>query len=91
MLMRLNFAMSISIEPDILLLDEWLSVADQSFSEKAEAHMRSLVGKTRILVLASHNLDLLQRVCNKGLFLKDGQIACFGSIDEAVHAYNANS
>ena len=88
MLMRLNFAMSVSIEPDILLLDEWLSVADQSFSEKAEEHMRSLVGKTRILVLASHNLDLLQRVCNKGLFLKDGQIACFGSIEDAVHAYN---
>ncbi len=87
MLMRLNFGMSVSIEPDILLLDEWLSVADQSFREKAEIHMRDLVGKTRILVLASHNLALLQRVCNKGLYLKEGEIACFGTIEEAVSAY----
>ena len=91
MLMRLNFGMSVSIEPDILLLDEWLSVADQNFSEKAEDHMRNLVGKTRILVLASHNLDLLQRVCNKGLYLKEGQIAFFGSIDEAISSYTEDS
>ncbi len=91
MLMRLNFAMSISIEPDILLLDEWLSVADQNFSEKAEAHMRTLVGKTGILVLASHNLELLRRVCNKGLLLRDGEIASFGTINEAIDAYNAHS
>jgi len=91
MQMRLNFAMCVSIEPDILLLDEWLSIADQNFSEKAEERMRALIGKTRILVFASHDLELLQRVCNKGLLLKDGRVTCFGTINEAVNAYNSHN
>jgi ABC-2 type transport system ATP-binding protein/lipopolysaccharide transport system ATP-binding protein len=87
MLMRLNFSLSASIAPDILILDEWLSVADQSFRDKAEAHMRKLVDKSRILVLASHNLDLLERLCNQGLFLDGGFPRFTGSIEETIAAY----
>lgn len=87
MLMRLNFALSISVAPDILLLDEWLSVTDQSFSEKAEHHMRAFVEQSRILVLASHNLELLERVCNRGLVLDGGTARFIGPIADAIAAY----
>ena len=87
MLMRLNFALSISIGPDILLLDEWLSVTDQAFQQKAERQMHALVESSRILVLASHNLGLLERVCNRGLLLDHGAASCFGSINDAIDAY----
>lgn len=87
MLMRLNFSLSVSIDPDILILDEWLSVADQSFRDKAEQHMKHLVDKSRILVLASHNLDLLGRLCNRGLFLKGGSPMFSGPISDTLAAY----
>lgn len=88
MVMRLNFALSISIAPDILLLDEWLSVADQSFRDKAEALMRDLVAKSRILVIASHNMELLARLCNRGILLEAGRVKFEGSIDETIEAYS---
>lgn len=87
MLVRLNFALSISVEPDILLLDEWLSVADQSFRNKAERHMNALVERSRILVLASHSLELLSRVCDRGLYLEAGEVRFIGSMADAIACY----
>jgi len=87
MRMRLNFALSISIDPDILILDEWLSVADASFKRKAEAMMKELVARSRILVIASHNQDLLQRLCNRGILLSGGHLAAEGTMDDALSAY----
>ena len=89
MIMRLNFALSISIDPDILILDEWLSVADASFRKKAEDLMKNLVAKTRILVIASHNTELLQRLCNRGILLHEGILDAAGEIGVAVSAYAA--
>lgn len=88
MLMRLNFALSISIDPDILLLDEWLSVADQSFRDKAEHLMKDLVAKSRILVIASHSMELLGRLCSRGLYLERGVARFSGSIEETIAAYS---
>lgn len=88
MLMRLNFSLSVSVDPDILLLDEWLSVADQKFRDKAERHMQGLVDKSRILVLASHNLGLLGRLCTRGIFLESGQVQFAGTMADAVAAYS---
>lgn len=91
MLMRLNFSLSVSIDPDILILDEWLSVADQSFRDKAEQHMRQLVDKSRVLVLASHNLELLARLCNRGVFLEGGSLRFAGPIEDTLAAYSGAS
>lgn len=88
MLMRLNFALSISIDPDILILDEWLSVADAAFRDKAERLMTDLVARSRILVIASHNLELLERSCNRGILLEVGKLSASGSIKDAVRAYS---
>jgi lipopolysaccharide transport system ATP-binding protein len=72
MSMRLAFSISTSIEADIILMDEWLSVGDSEFLEKAEARLDSLVKKARILVIASHNLELIKNRCNKIINLEHG-------------------
>ena len=91
MTMRLSFAISISRNPDILLLDEWLSVADEAFRAKAEKHMQALTDRARILVLASHNLSLLERVCTHGLMLHAGEAVMAGPIKEVTEHYRQHA
>ena len=74
MLMRLAFSISTSVQADILLMDEWLSVGDAEFTEKAEQRMRDVVSKSGILVLASHSPDLIAKECNRVIHLEHGRI-----------------
>ncbi|WP_343590504.1 ABC transporter ATP-binding protein [Paracidovorax wautersii] len=74
MLMRLAFSISTSVQADILLMDEWLSVGDAEFTEKAEQRMKDVVSKSGILVLASHSPELIARECNKTIRLEHGRI-----------------
>lgn len=74
MMLRLAFAISTSVEADILIMDEWLSVGDQSFSIKASKRLDELIGKTSILVVASHDNSLLNRICNRKIQLEHGHI-----------------
>jgi lipopolysaccharide transport system ATP-binding protein len=74
MLMRVLFSVSTAFSPEIMLLDEWLSVVDKTFSEKAEARMQHLVSRSKILVIASHNMDMLERVCTRIIRLDKGRI-----------------
>ena len=74
MLMRLAFSISTSIQSDILLMDEWLSVGDSEFTEKAEKRMREVVTKSGILVLASHSPELIAKECNRVIHLEHGRI-----------------
>jgi lipopolysaccharide transport system ATP-binding protein len=80
MLLRLAFAISTTVVPEILLMDEWLSVGDAEFVSKAEGRMDSLLHQTQILVIASHSRELLERRCNRLLTLEHGSIVK----DEAV-------
>jgi len=88
MAMRLAFAVATSIEPDILLMDEWLSAGDAAFIGKAEKRLLDFVGNASIVVVASHDLGLLRRTCNKGILLKQGRVLITGSVDEVLAAYN---
>lgn len=72
--MRLAFAVSTAIQPEILLLDEWLSVGDKHFKDKAEKRMTGLVNNTKILVLASHSADLIYNTCNRFFLLSNGAV-----------------
>ncbi|ATA52455.1 MULTISPECIES: ABC transporter ATP-binding protein [Variovorax] len=74
MMMRLAFSISTSVEADILLMDEWLSVGDADFNEKAEKRMRDVVSKSGILVLASHSPELIAKECNRVIHLEHGRI-----------------
>jgi lipopolysaccharide transport system ATP-binding protein len=74
MLLRLAFAISTSVEADILIMDEWLSVGDAAFSAKAAIRLEKLIGNASILVIASHDPKLIERICTRSIHLEHGHI-----------------
>lgn len=74
MSMRLAFAISTCVSSDILLMDEWLSVGDASFSEKAAQRLNAFVDSAKIMVLASHDAALVRRSCNRFITLEHGRV-----------------
>jgi len=87
MQMRLAFATSTAIRPEILIMDEWLSTGDEDFKERANERMRELVETTHILVLASHSKALLEKNCNRIIWLEHGRVKMDGSPNEVLKAY----
>jgi lipopolysaccharide transport system ATP-binding protein len=87
MLLRLAFAVSTSITADILIMDEWLSVGDGSFAERASNRLRDLVDNSEILVVASHTRSLIEETCNKVVWLEHGVIKKVGSVGEILPEY----
>lgn len=88
MTLRLAFAISTTRAPDILLMDELISVGDANFSNKAKARIEGLIGHSHIMVLASHDPVTLRRYCNKAIVLESGIVVAQGSMDEAFAFYN---
>ena len=74
MLMRVLFATATAFPADILLLDEWLSVVDENFSAKAEQRLLKLVSQAAIVIIASHDYELLRRTCTSIVNLDRGRI-----------------
>jgi len=74
MMMRLAFSISTSVKADILLMDEWLSVGDAEFTEKAEKRMQDMVAGSGILILASHSPELIAKECNRVVRLEHGRL-----------------
>lgn len=91
MLLRLAFAVSTAIEPDILLMDEMIGAGDQHFIEKAHTRIRNLMSDASILVLASHSSDILRQFCNKGVVLEHGQVAFSGELEACLAHYAARA
>ena len=87
MLMRLAFAISTAVKPDILLTDEWLAVGDAGFVKKAEQRLQELVGGSSILVIASHSMGVLERVCNRLVWLDAGRVRGNGPVAEVKAQY----
>lgn len=85
--LRLAFAVSTVVRPEIVLMDEWLSVGDASFQIKAEARLRELVSETKILAIATHSRELVESVCNRAIWLEHGQIKMDGPSSEISKAY----
>lgn len=89
--MRLGFALTTSVQHDILLMDEWIGAGDTSFVNKAKERMQSRVENAQIVVLASHNAKLMRDVCNKGIVLDQGRVVYFGDIDAALDVYTGSA
>jgi ABC-2 type transport system ATP-binding protein/lipopolysaccharide transport system ATP-binding protein len=87
MMVRLGFAVSTCIPPEILLMDEWLSAGDARFLDKAQKRMEQFVGSSSILVLASHSPTLLSKWCNRGILLQQGRIVQQGNIEDVIATY----
>ena len=80
MAMRLGFSVSTAIPADILLMDEWMSVGDAEFMDKANARLAALLDTAKILVLASHSEETIHKNCNKLIRLDHGQIVAVEAI-----------
>lgn len=87
MRLRLAFAVCTCFDPEILLMDEWLSVGDQNFVEKARRRLEDFVDRARILVIASQNLPLLERTCTTGVLLDAGKVKAYGPIQDVLQEY----
>lgn len=87
MKLRLAVAISTMVEPDILLLDEWIGAGDARFREKISRRMNDLVTKSRGLVLATHSVALMKSVCTHALVLEKGRVIFNGEIDCAEAFY----
>ena len=74
MKVRLAFSIITVMKPQILVLDEWLSVGDENFNKKASEKLKEMVRETAILVIASHSKEILNKVCNRIFLLEDGKI-----------------
>ena len=90
MQMRLSLAVATAVEPDVLLMDEWVLAGDSAFMEKARLRLGKFVEKARIMVLASHSEAIIREWCNKALFLRSGHVEAFGGVDEIFAKYNQN-
>ena len=87
MKMRLLFSIATALDPDILLLDEWIGAGDHEFRQKAKRRMTEFVERAGAIVLVSHRITLLESVCDIGLWLEDGRIRMLGEIGEVAKAY----
>ena len=84
---RLSFAISTAIHPEILLMDELIGAGDSFFVEKARSRINSMLERSSIVVLASHNLAVLRGLCDRGLVLEKGRVQFMGGIEDAISYY----
>lgn len=87
MYLRLTYSIATSMTPEILILDEMVSAGDASFMEKIKVRTKDFLGRTKILILASHNPAMLREYCTKGLLLNHGIARSFGAMDDVLDAY----
>ena len=84
---RLGFSIATMMEPEILVLDEVLSVGDAKFKKKSEERIMSLFDKGVTVLFVSHSIYQVKRVCNKAIWLEKGKIIMQGDIEEVCAAY----
>ena len=87
MFLRLAFAISTSIHPDILIMDEMIGAGDAQFLEKARRRLHDLVQRSNILALASHDLTMVESICNKVVWMEHGKVRQLGKPQEVIAAY----
>lgn len=87
MQLRLAFSISTVIQPEILIMDEWLATGDEGFQTKANERLHDLVNKTKILIIASHSRDLLLKNCTRIVWLEHGKVRMDADAETVANAY----
>ena len=85
---RLGFSIATVVEPEILILDEVLSVGDRRFRKKCEARIQSMFDKGVTVLFVSHSTDQVLRMCNKGILLEQGRLIAQGEVEDIVDLYD---
>jgi lipopolysaccharide transport system ATP-binding protein len=91
MLVRLAFAVATTIEPEILLIDEVLSVGDLAFQQKARQRMQAMMAKARLMVVVSHDLESLAQLCSRVVWMEQGRVREVGTPEDVIAAYTAEA
>ncbi len=84
---RLGFSIATAVEPDILILDEVLSVGDAGFRKKSLAKVQSLFDKGVTVLFVSHSIEQVKAICDKAILLEHGEIIAQGNIDQVIPVY----
>ena len=87
MYMRLAFSVAINVEAEILLIDEILAVGDQHFQDKCFAKLQELKKSDKTIVIVSHSLDSIKKLCNRAVWINQGRIEKDGKTEEVVKEY----
>lgn len=85
---RLSFALSLYFDFDYMIIDETLSVGDKSFQKKSKKALREKI-KNSNAILVSHSMPILKEICDVSIFLKDGQLKYFDTVEEGIKCYEA--
>jgi ABC-type polysaccharide/polyol phosphate transport system ATPase subunit len=88
MMTRLGFALVTALDPGVLLMDEGIGAGDARFAERAEKRLKEFVGRSQIVVLASHSPELIRSICNKAALLQAGRLVALGPVDEVFEQYD---
>jgi ABC-2 type transport system ATP-binding protein len=89
MYLRLAFSVAVHTDPEVFLVDEILAVGDEPFQRKCIAKIQELAAEGKTLVVVSHDLDLVSRICDRGILLDRGNVTFDGPIEQAVAALRA--
>ena len=84
---RLAFAVAVTMEPEILLIDEALSVGDARFRKKSFRKMRELCGENRTILLVSHALGSIKELCDQAIWIHKGELRMWDDPEAVVDAY----
>jgi len=88
MTMRLGFAFATAMEPGILLLDEGIGAGDARFLARAAKRMEDFIGRSRIVVFASHSNTLVEKMCNKAALMQGGRMLAIGGVKDILESYD---
>jgi len=87
---RLAFAMSVIGKGDITIMDEWLSVGDMTFMKFAEKQLNFIVNESQILIIASHDFNIIKKLCNRCILLDKGKVIVDSTPEIAINYYVEN-
>ena len=87
MYLRLAFSIAIQVDPDVLLVDEILSVGDAEFRAKCDESIAAIHRRNKTIVLVSHELETVARICNRVLLMEAGQIVADGPAEQVIKEY----
>ena len=90
MKMRLGFAINVNIDPDIMVIDEALSVGDKSFKKKCKNKISEIIKSGKTVLYVSHSMEGVREMCPRAIYLKKGTVVFDGDVNDALALYNSD-